>query len=899
MRGSTADRWFGVLLRCYPRDFRARFETGMRDALRQDHEDARASGAAATLAFWAWTAADAVRFGCAARRPRRQGGFSMSSFFAVDLRDALRSLRASPIVTLIAVLSLALGIGANAALFSILNSLLLKTLPVREPARLVVIDDGSWTNPIWEQVRDRRHEIFEDAFAWSASRFNLSARGQTDFVEGAWASGGMFGVLGVEAALGRTFTEADDVRGGGPDGPVAVVSYSFWQRRMGGTPDAIGRQLSVDGLDVTVIGVAPQGFFGPDVGRSADVIVPIGALAGVPGQTRMLDGRSTWWLEIMGRLKPGQSIDEAAARLNAARPQIREATLPQDWPAKEQQQYLSEAMTLVSAATGESNLRASYERPLQIVLGVVGAVLLIACANLANLLLARAASRRHELSLRLALGASRFRLAKQLLAETAMLAGVGAALGLLVAKWGSALLVRQLATPTSGVTLDLALDGRVLAFTAAVTVLTALVFGLAPAAGVSRISAHDAIKEQSRTVTGDRRFGLRNILVAVQVALSLALVIGGVLFVRTLTALSSTTLGFDVEGLVAVNVDARKNGEAREARLALYERLREAAAAVPGVSSAAVSVLTPVGSMRWNTRVEPTPASAGLSEKDRIVWVNVVSPGWFHTFGMRMIAGRDFGAHDRAGAERAIVVNESFARRFFGQQSAVGGEIRGGLEGPGMNTYRIVGIVNDAVYSTLRRGFEPTIYAPLAQIDELMANAVVSVRSANNRPETLLRELTTAMDRADPRMSFTIRPLSGQLRAAVRQERLVAILAGFFGGLALLLAAIGLYGVASHSVARRRAEIGIRMALGADPRGVVRLVLGRLGWLLAAGLVLGIALSWWTVVLFEKLLFGMRPRDPLTFVTAAVVLLAAGIAAGWFPARRAARIDPVQALREV
>ena len=893
MDGPTP-RWYAVLLRCYPREFRTRFEDGMRDAIRRDHEMARMDGGAAVVAFWLWTSFDALRFGLAERRPRSHGGFSMQSFFAVDLRDALRSLRANPIVTFVAIVSLALGIGANAALFSILNSLLFKTLPVRDPASLVVIDDGSWTNPIWEQIRERRHELFEDAFAWSGSQFNLSSSGETDFVTGAWASGRMFEMLGVRAMLGRTFTEADDVRGGGPDGPVAVISHSFWQRRMGSAPDAIGRHLTVDGIDVTVIGVTPRGFFGPDVGRSADIIVPLGAIAVAPGQARMLDGRSTWWLEIMARLKQGQTIEAAAVKLNAIRPQIREATLPQDWPAKEQEQYLAEPLKLVSAATGESNLRASYQRPLQIVLGVVGAVLAIACANLASLLLARAASRRHELSVRLALGASRFRLAKQLFAETAMLAAAGAGLGLLVAKWGSALLVRQLGS----VTLDLSMDWRVVLFTSGIAAATALFFGMAPALGVSGISANDAIKEQTRTVTGDRRFGIRNVLVAVQVALSLALVVGGVLFVRTLTTLSSRNLGFDPEGVVSISVDARKGDDSRAARLQLFERLRGVTAAVPGVSSAAASVLIPIGTMRWNTRIEATPAVASLPEKQRLVWVNIVSPGWFTTFGMRVLQGRDFETHDTSNAPPVLIVNEAFVRKFFPDGQAMGQEVRTGLEGPTIRPYRIVGVVNDAIYSSPRKDFEPTIYAPLEQLTDVMSSTVISVRAANGQPGTLTRDLSSAMARANPSISFTIRPISAQLRAALRQERLVAMLAGFFGALALLLAAIGLYGVASHSVTRRRAEIGLRMALGADANGVVRLVLGRLGWLLAAGMALGMALSWWTVRLVEQLLFGMPARDPLTFLLAATVLFVAGLLAGWLPARRAARIDPVRALRE-
>jgi putative ABC transport system permease protein len=479
-----------------------------------------------------------------------------------------------------------------------------------------------------------------------------------------------------------------------------------------------------------------------------------------------------------------------------------------------------------------------------------------------------------------------------------MLATAGAALGVLVARWAGPLLVRQLETPSSGVTLDLSLDWRVLLFTVGVTALTTLVFGIAPALGVSGISPSDAIKEQTRTVSGDRRFGLRNVLVAVQVALSLALVVGGVLFVRTLTALAGTPLGFNPDGLMAINVDARKNDLEPAARLQLFERLRQSAVRVPGVSSAGLSVLTPVGSMRWNTMVEPTPATAGLPERQRAPWVNAVSPGWFLTFGMRVVQGRDFDTHDTANAPRVVVVSESFARRFFGSEQAVGQEIRSGIEGPGVHAYRIVGIVNDTVYSAPRRGFEPVIYVPLAQLDDAGPTAVVTVRAATTNADALSRALASAMTGTDSQMAFTIRPLSTQLRASVRQERLVAMLAGFFGALALLLAAIGLYGVAAHSVTRRRAEIGLRMALGADPQGVVRLVLARLVWLLAAGMALGIALSWWSVRLFDQLLFGLEARDPLTFSLAAAVLLLAGLLAGWLPARRAARIDPVQALRE-
>jgi predicted permease len=535
--------------------------------------------------------------------------------------------------------------------------------------------------------------------------------------------------------------------------------------------------------------------------------------------------------------------------------------------------------------------------PLQIVLAVVGAVLLIACANLANLLLARAAARRHEMSVRMALGATRWRLAKQLLAESALLASAGAILGLAVARWGGSVLVGQLSTDRSIVTLDLSTDWRVLAFTAAVAAATTLVFGLAPVFGVNGIAPQDAIKEQSRTVAGERRFGVRNLFVAGQVALSLTLLVAAALFVRSLNALLNAPLGFNARPLLSADVNAGRV-EGRDAKLALFEGLRASAAAVPGVSSAAVSVLNPVGSMAWNTRLEQTPAIPQLTDRQRIVWVNVVSPQWFETFGMHIVAGRTFDDHDVKGAPRVMIISESLARRVFPDGHAVGRELRAGLEGPEISTFRVVGVVNDSIYRSQRAGLQATLYAPVAQIDDVLGTMVLTVRSASGNPEALTHDLADAISRSNPQVAFTIRPVSAQLRTAVRQERLVAILGAFFGGLALVLAAVGLYGVTSYGVNRRRAEIGVRMALGADPSGVIRLVLGRLILLMACGVAAGLALSWWTSRFVATLLFGLGPRDPATFAAAAALLVTIGLLAGWIPARRAARIDPVRVLRE-
>jgi predicted permease len=819
-----------------------------------------------------------------------------------DLRDAFRALKATPIVTVVAVLSLALGIGANTAIFSILNALLLRALPVHQPQRLVQVMLGetqaSWTNPLWEQLRDRDQPIFEGVFAYSAPRFNLASGGEAQFVNGVMASGRFFDVLGVTAMLGRTFTPADDVRGGGPDGPVAVISYGFWQRRFGGAVDAIGKPIALDRVTFTVIGVTPPEFTGTDQGRSYDVAVPLGVEPLIRGaQESAMDQRTWWWLRVLARLKPGETMEHAAAALRGIQPQMRGATRPQNQRPQDWERYLKEPFNVRPAATGPNGLGRQYRQPLLVIMGVVALVLLIACANIANLLLARANARRHELSVRVALGASRWRIARQLLAESSLMSASGAALGLVLAHWGARLLLRELSTEDALIALDVGLDWRILLFTATVATTTALLFGTVPAIRATRVQPSDAIKEQGRSIVGESRFGFGSLMVLLQIALSLVLVVGAGLFMRTFSSLANVRLGFNPDPILTVEVNAKRSSVAQADRPLLYERLRQAALGVAGVKSAVLQSLTPLSHNEWNTLIE-NPPGLSLPEKDRIVWINAVSPDWFATFGTPILAGRDFTAHDGSGAPQVILVNETFAKKYFGGANPVGGRIRN-VAHPGENSpeMHIIGLVRDAVYDSLRDAIPPTMFQAVAQTKP-GPGIEIAVRAASGSPALLTRALAEELRGVDGDVTLSFRPFKDTVRAFTIQERVVAMLAAFFGGLALLLAGLGLYGVMSYAVSRRRTEIGIRMALGATPGRVVRLVLRRVALLVAAGVAAGAGMGMLAARLVATMLFGLQPGDPATFTAAAVVLASIGALAGWLPARRASRIDPARVLRE-
>ena len=638
----------------------------------------------------------------------------------------------------------------------------------------------------------------------------------------------------------------------------------------------------------------PPGFFGPDVGRITDVMLPFAAEPLMRGRESRLANKGSWWLQIMVRLKPGQSLEQANAALRVLQPQIAEGATRQLQP-----------FTLVAAATGNSSLRRRFETPLLAMVVAVGLVLLVACGNIASLMLARTLARRREISVRLALGSSRWRIVRLLFTESLIVAVTGAVLALVFAWWSSALLVQQLSTWQSTVSLDLALDWRVLAFTAALACLSAIIAGMAPVLGLKRIAAYDVRKDAGRGIAGDGRYSLRGTLVVAQIAVSFLLVVAAGLFLRTFASLNQLPLGFVPEPLLVMELNLQASGGPPEARGARVERLREAAAAVPGVRSASVSsqrVLTGAGS-GWSSGM----IGIGDGPISRIgrpsLWLNATTPGWFETMGIPLRRGRDFEAGDRGGGRLVAVVNEAFVRRFLPGEQPIGQSVRHSFD-PGTR-YEIVGVVGDAVYTTPREGMLATMYVPITQFpaisrrtpSEFWDTVLLTINAAPDTRAMVERDVAAALTRADPPIAFTSGTFDQLVEATVTQERLIALLSAFFGGLALLLAAVGLYGLVAHSVRARQVEIGLRMALGAVPSSIVRLVFLRVGVLIAAGLAVGLAGSLWAARFVEALLFHLEARDPVTFAGAAAVLVAVGVLAAWIPARRAARLDPIAALR--
>jgi len=824
-----------------------------------------------------------------------------------DLHYGARQLRLNPGFTLVAVLSLGLGIGANTAIFELVNAVRLRSLPVTKPEELAYLDfakgssrsgnfstrSARFTFLQWRQIQAQQ-QAFSGVVAWSAQRFNLASGGEVRWAEGLYVSGDFFRLLGVNPVLGRAFGPADDQPGCAS--PAAVISYGFWQQEFAGAPDVLERRVTLDGRSFPILGVTPPGFFGVEVGNRYDVALPLCAdgLMSNGGKGRAGSTRE-WWLSVMGRLKPGWTVERANAHFAALSPAFMQATLPESYRPDTAKRYLQDKLAVTPGANGVSGLRRQYEQPLWLLLATTGLVLLIACANLANLLLARASVREREIAVRQAIGASRSRLVAQLMAESLLLALLGTALGAVMAQVLSRGLIAFLSEPNSGMFLGLGLDGRVLGFTAAIALVTCLLFGLAPALRATRIAPASAMRAGGRGLTAGReRFSLRRGLVVAQVALSLVLLVGALLFVGSLRKLMAVDPGFRVQGIVQADLNFQRAHYAKERNAEIHRQLLERVRGLPGVVAAAEVDILPLSGNGWNDAVW----AEGATGKHQNSWFNAITPGYFHTMGTTLLAGRDFDDRDTTSSPQVAIVNEAFVKRFFGAGNPVGRTfLVEGNAGEPDRRYQVVGLVRNTKYQEVREDFLPIAYVAIGQRKQPDADAQIVLRTAAPLAE-ISREVKTVAAEVSPAISVEFTVLSRQLENTLLRDRLMATLAGAFGLLAGLLATIGLYGVMAYMVARRRNEIGIRVALGADRIGVVSLVLREAVTLLICGLAVGLGLALWAGKAAGSLLFGLKPNDGAALAGAMVLLAGVALAASYGPARKAARLEPMQALRE-
>ena len=886
----------GEIIRRFRYRLSRRFDADLDEEMRL-HLDLRAAEKqAGGMGADAARAAARRQFGNATRhheRSRGAWGWTHLDTWTQDVRYGLRTLAASRGFTAAALLSLALGIGANTAIFSILNAVLLRSLPVEDPTRLVQVrlgpqGDDELTNPIWEQVRDHQ-QAFSGALAYASDRFDLADGGESHYATGIWVSGDFFRVLGVPAIAGRVFDRAKDRRG---TPPVAVISYEFWKRHFNGDAGIIGQNVRLNRHAFQIVGVTPPWFRGLDTDWSYDVAIPIVCQPILhPGQGS-LDERSDWWLRILGRLPESESLAAARDRMRALSPAIFRATLPQDFPSDAQNSYLQNAFYLKPVATGFSETGAHYRTALLVMMGIVAIVLLIACANIANLLLARATARQRELSVRMAIGAGRARVIRQLMTESLLLSAFGTAGGLLLAAWGSRLLVHMLSTQRHPLDLDLSLDLRVLAFTICAALATALLFGLAPAFRATRVDLNQVMKENARAALRTGRVNLRHALVVGQVALSLVLLVAAGLFLGTLRRLLDLDPGFTRHNVLIITADAEQAEVPAGKRLATYREILNRLRALPGVSSAASSFLTPISPEGWAQIVHPE-GFTGKSPRETLMFLNSVSPGYFATLRTPLLLGRDFNDHDVPHAPNAIIINESAARQFFGAANPIGKIISMNRD----DVYHVVGAVRDTKYNHINEENRRIGYLAAAQDPQPSPTTRFTLR-AEVPVDTLIPAARAAIAGVNRGISLQFHNFETQVNESLLQPRTVALLASTFAALALLLAMVGLYGITSYGVTRRKGEIAIRMALGSPRESVMWLILRDVLLLLGIGIALGLAASLSAGRLISSLLFGVRPGDPIQLAGAVLLLAAATILAAYLPARRAARLDPMAALRE-
>jgi putative ABC transport system permease protein len=815
-------------------------------------------------------------------RTERHGHFIDES--ARDVRYALRVLTRNPGFTSVILLTLALGIGANTAIFSLIDALMLRSLPVRHPNELVLVNlreraslGSSGESFSWAIVRalDGRRHLFAGVGGFTGLSVDVGAPAAMTHVPGALVTGGFYETLGLQSQAGRLLTRDDDQPGAEM---AAVISDGYWARKFARSPSAIGQTLTVNGVAVTIVGVNPRGFDGATVGQLADITMAVGTLPQISPSMAGLLKPGNFWLRVLARPAHGVSAPDAAARLNAEWPALSGSVISPNWPAPRRKAMANSLFVFEPGATGWTYLRETYQRPLLVLMALAGVVLLIACANVASLFLARGSTRRREIAVRLAIGAGRQRIVRQLLLEGAVLSFAGTAMGVGVAWVSGRFLVDLIATGRADVVFDLTPNWHVLAFSSAIAIATSVVFGLAPAFQTRRTQPAFALRDDDRTSTG--RSKLLPSVVALQVALSLVLVTGAGLFVRTLRNLQRVNPGFNAEGVLIVPIERGKGPVA--------DQLLDVVRSVPGVLAAAVATHTPLSGSSWSEAIVPVDQSVPDRDNARIIGVG---PQFFETMQIPLLSGRDFADHDNAGAPAVAIINERYAERYFPRQNPLGRLLTGTLSSPAPQVL-VIGVVKNTAAANLRGQPPPIVYVSRAQFGKDQEPNLVLRASAG-----VGDAIRAALQQRLPDRPIEVRRLSAQVNSTIVRERLMATLAGGFGTLALLLSSVGLYGLLAYSVAQRSREIGIRMALGANSAGVVGLVLLNGLKLVGVGLALGYPAAWAASSSVASMLFGLTPADPTTMAGAMGLLVAAALVASYVPARRASRVDPLGALR--
>jgi predicted permease len=821
-----------------------------------------------------------------------------------DIRYAIRTLLNAPAFTIVVVLTLALGIGANTAIFSLTDQLLLRLLPVKHPEQLVMFENpgpfrgrtnnnNTFSYPMYRDFRDR-NTVFDGVLASFNANLTLTIDGQSERVNGELVSGNYFDVLGVHPIAGRALTPDDDRVANGSQ--AAMISYGYWMRRFAGDRSILNRAIGLNGHPMTIVGITPAGFFGISIGQSADVLVPVTLKAQMTPTWDDLENRRSRWLVLMARLKPGMSVPQAEAGMNVLYHQINEleVKLLEGPSAKTRERFLAKHLFVKPGAKGRSDLRQEFSTPIVVLMGMVGLVLLIACANVANLLLARGAARQKEVAIRLALGAGRGTIVRQRLVESLLLALAGAGIGLPLAWGATALLVRTLPSQSAEQTFIAAPDLRVVLFALAVSLITAVLFGLAPAMQSTRPALTTTLKDESSGVvggTGHARF--RQALVIAQVGLSVLLLAGAGLFARSLYNLKNVNPGFDTEHLLAFAVDPSLSGYSRERTIQLFHDLQQRIAAIPEVRAVSPSVIPLLSDSEWRSSVtvEGYKAKEGA---DMNPDVNSVGPQYFETMRQPLVAGREFTDRDVDGAPKVAIINEAMAHYFFGDGNPLGRRL--GLRKSNANDTEIVGVVKDFKNTNLREEPKRFLFLPYAQTDEL--NEMTLYVRARGDAAAASASVRAAVREADANLPiYGMKTMTTQVDESLFIERMVAGLSIAFGALATLLAAIGLYGVMSYSVARRTREIGIRMALGAERTSVLWMVLREVAVLVAVGVGIGVPVAIALGRVVQSQLFDLSATDPIALAVATVLLAIVACVAGYLPARRATRVDPMLALR--